>query len=253
MPAIPVLPAMSALPTLSVLSTLPPQLSIIIPAYNEEKYIEKTLQSISAQPFSDYEVIVVANGCTDKTEELLKDHHKNDRRIRYFSLPKANVSIARNAGAVNAQSEMLLFLDADTQLAPESLPYLHREFKNGLAVATTKARPDASSWKFWFALRIKNLYNSLQLYQGCSGALICRKADFQKVGGYDPELMVREQRKLILQLKKLGEYQCLNTHVTTSMRRYQQWGLTKLLWFWMKQWFNDKLGELKGKEYELVR
>lgn len=231
-----------------------PQISIIIPAYNEEKYIEKTLQSIYSQTFSDYEIIVVANGCTDQTEELLTKHTMNKlQKIRYFSLPQANVSVARNAGAVNAQAELLLFLDADTQLAVDSLQYLQQQFKNGLAVATTKARPDDRHWKFALALSLKNLYNSLKLYQGCSGALLCRKEDFQKVGGYDPELMVREHRKLILQLKKLGEYECLNTRVTTSMRRYQQWGLTKLLWFWTKQWLNDKMGELKGKEYERVR
>ncbi len=240
------------MPTIPVLPPRQPQISIIIPAYNEEKYIEKTLETIYAQPFPDYEVIVVANGCTDKTEDILRKHQQH-QPIRYLSLPKANVSVARNAGAVNAQSELLLFLDADTQLAPDSLQCLHQQFKNGLAVATTKARPDDQHWKFTFALSLKNLYNSLKLYQGCSGALICRKEDFQKVGGYDPELMVREQRKLILQLKKVGEYACLNTHVTTSMRRYQRWGLTRLLWFWTKQWLNDKRGELKGKEYEQVR
>lgn len=250
---------------------MPPHLSIIIPAYNEEKYIEKTLQSIYAQSFNDYEIIVVANGCTDKTEEILKKHqqlhqqqnhqqhqqHQHHPLIRYLSLPKANVSVARNAGAVNAQSDLLLFLDADTQLDSNSLQYIHQHYQNGLAVglavATTKARPDVQGWKFRLALGLKNIYNSLRLYQGCSGALLCRKEDFQKVGGYDPELMVREHRKLILQLKKLGGYTCLDTRVTTSMRRYQQWGLAKLLWFWSKQWVNDKVGELKGKEYEGVR
>ncbi len=230
---------------------MPPEISVIIPAYNEERYIEKTLQSVYAQAFQDYEVIVVANGCTDETEEILKQ--QADHNVRYLSLPKANVSVARNAGAINAQANLLLFLDADTQLAPDSLHAIHSQFRNGLAVATTKASPDRPGWKFQLALTLKNIYNTLKLYQGCSGALICHKDDFQKVGGYHPELMVKEHRKLILKLKELGGYACLNTSVTTSMRRYQQWGLMKLLWFWTKQWVNDKMGELKGKEYEMVR
>jgi hypothetical protein len=83
--------------------------------------------------------------------------------------------------------------------------------------------------------------------------LICRKKDFQTVGGYNPEIIVREHRKLALKLKEHGEFACVNTKVTTSMRRYQQWGLFKVTWFWMKKWVQDKSGELKGSSYEIVR
>ena len=53
-----------------------PKISVIIPAHNEEKYIEKTLESLTKQDFADFETIVVANGCTDKTEEKVKKHQK---------------------------------------------------------------------------------------------------------------------------------------------------------------------------------
>ncbi len=228
-----------------------PKISIIIPAYNEEKYIEKTLHSVKKQTMPDYEVIVVANGCTDKTEEILKKN--NDAKMRHLSLPKANVSVARNAGALNAQATVLLFLDADTQLDNNALELMLQHFDKQHSVATTKARPDLPSWKYSLALGLKNIYNQTHLYQGCSGALLCRKEDFHSVGGYNPEIAVREHRKLILKLRQQGKYHCLPTTVTTSMRRYQQWGLGKLLWFWTKQWVNDQRGELKGKEYEVVR
>ena len=228
-----------------------PQLSIIIPAYNEEKYLQKTLNSLEQQTVHDYEVIVVANGCTDKTEEILKKI--NNPRLRYLSLPKANVSVARNAGALNAQAKLLLFLDADTQLENDAIKLILQQFSEKYSVATTKAKPDLPSWKYSLALGLKNVYNATHLYQGCSGALLCRKDDFHKVGGYDPEIIVREHRKLILQLLQKGKYRCLPTTATTSMRRYRQWGLGKLLWFWTKQWVNDQRGELKGKEYEVVR
>lgn len=235
------------------------EISIIIPAYNEEKYIEKTLHSIAQQRYRNYEVIIVMNGCTDGTEKTV-EHFKNNikkknikNKIKYFFLPHAHVSKARNYGAEEAQGEVLVFLDADTQLSPDSLRKISEQFTEDYSVATTKVLPDINSFKFRLAMRIKNGYNTTKLYEGCSGILICWKKDFQKVGGYNPALTVREHRTLIRQLKKLGKYQCLNTHVITSMRRHQQWGLVKSTWFWMKQGMKEKVSSVERSKYEKVR
>ncbi|MEW5896359.1 MAG: glycosyltransferase [Nanoarchaeota archaeon] len=226
-----------------------PTFSIIIPAYNEEKYIRKTLHSIKNQINQDYEVIVVANSCTDKTEEIVKKR----KNVHLLSLPKPNVSVARNAGALNANGEILIFLDADTQLAEDALQKIKTEFTEQSSVATTKALPDSDKTKFKIALGCKNLYLSSGLYQGCSGILICRKEDFDEVGKYDPEITVREHRKLILKLLEKGKYKCIDTYVINSMRRFKQWGLKKAAFFWIKQWLEDKKGNLSKSEYEKVR
>lgn len=228
-----------------------PLFSIVIPAYNEEKYILPTLKSIEQQNMANYEVIVVANGCTDATEEIVKK--KVNEKIRTLSLPKANVSVARNAGALNAAGEILVFLDADTQLATNTLQLITEQFQNGTSVATTKVNPDLPTLKYQLAMLVKNSYNYSGLYEGCSGILICRKKDFHAVGGYDPELVVREHRKLILKLMEKGKYDCLNTYVTTSMRRYQQWGLWKEVNFWLTKWWQDHFGDLKKSEYDKIR
>src|SRR3989338_861920 len=228
-----------------------PAFSIIIPAHNEEGYLQKTINSIKGQTLQDYEMIVVTNGCTDKTEELAK---KNiDAKTRHLSLPKPNVSVARNAGALNAQGETLLFLDADTQLASDALEKIKEQSTEEYAVATTLARPDSEKVSHRLAVSFKNLYHYLGIYQGCSGALICRKKDFHAVGGYNPEIIVREHRKLALKLQELGKFTCINTTVTTSMRRYQQWGLLKVSLFWAKKWLQDRSGTLKESSYEIIR
>ncbi|MDP3698013.1 MAG: glycosyltransferase [Nanoarchaeota archaeon] len=228
-----------------------PAFSIIIPAHNEERYLQKTIDSIKKQTIPDYEIILVTNGCTDNTEEIAK---KNvDAKTRHLSLPKPNVSVARNAGALNAQGETLLFLDADTQLAADALGKIKEKFTEQYAVATTLAEPDSAKISHRLAVSFKNLYHYLNIYQGCSGALICRKKDFQAVGGYNPEIIVREHRKLALKLKELGKFACVNTAVTTSMRRYQQWGLFKVSLFWTKKWLQDRSGTLKESSYEIVR
>ncbi len=228
----------------------PPHLSVIIPACNEEDYIKNTLHSLTAQTYQNFEVIVVANGCTDRTEEIVKK--KADGRLRLLSLAKPNVSVARNAGALNAQGRILLFLDADTQLEKDGLQKIKNEFTDEFSVATTKSLPDISKLSYHAFHKLKNVYYST-IYQGCAGLLICRKEDFQAAQGYNPELIVKEHRKLILELKKQGKYKLIDTFATTSMRRYEQWGLGRTAYFWIGQWLRDIAGKLKESGYERVR
>ena len=206
-----------------------PQISVIIPAFNEENYIKKTLHSLKNQSYQNYETIVVANGCTDKTEEVVKK--RVHEKLRLLSLPKANVSVARNAGALNAQGNILLFLDADTTLAEDSLKRIKDQFTENYSVGTTLVKPDEDKLKFNLAMGFKNFYLRTKLYEGASGTLICRKQDFHNANGYNPEIIVKEHRKLAVKLKKNGEFCCVNTHVTTSMRRFKQWSLTKATFF----------------------
>jgi glycosyltransferase involved in cell wall biosynthesis len=226
-------------------------ISIIIPANNEEAYIAKTLHSIKSQSYQDYEAIVVSNGCTDKTEQIV--NKKVNEKLKHFSISEANVSIARNYGAKRAMGDVLLFLDADTTLDQDVLHKINTEFTSKYSVATTKVRADDNKAKYNFAMWFKNFYHRTNLYQGCSGALICRKEDFDKIGGYQ-EIVVKEHRKLIVDMKrKVGKFKCLNTHVTTSMRRFNNWGLTKATLFWIKQWAKNYVSDLKDSKYEKIR
>ncbi len=227
------------------------RISVIVPAYNEESYIKQTLHSLKEQTYQNFETIIVTNGCTDKTEEMVK--RKIGPRVKHLSMPVANVSRARNHGASNAQGEVLVFLDADTTLAPNALQLVNQRFIQKNAVATLIGKPDNKKLTYQFLLGLKNTYNRLKLYEGCSGILICRKKDFDQVNGYDHELKVREHRKLTLKLKQLGSYTTINAVATTSMRRFDSWGVGKIISFWTKQWIKDKLSDLKSSEYEKVR
>lgn len=227
------------------------KISVIIPAHNEEKYIKRTLFSLLNQTFQDFEIIVVANGCTDKTEELVRK--RGNKRLKLFSLTKANVSLARNFGAKMAKGELLVFLDADTLLNNDALQKINTTFRDEeIGVATSKVLPDSDEWKFRLAMMVKNGYNSTGIYKGCSGVLCCRADDFEDVKGYD-ELKVREHRKLILKLSAIGKYKCVDTYAITSMRRLKDWGLSGSTLFWAKQLVKDKWGDLKGSDYETVR
>lgn len=93
-----------------------PKVSIIVPAYNAEKYLERCLDSVAAQTMPDFECIIVDDGSTDKTREIADYHANSDLRIRTFHQDNGGVSSARNYGLSKAIGEWIIFLDADDEL-----------------------------------------------------------------------------------------------------------------------------------------
>lgn len=89
------------------------KVSVIIPVYNSELYIEETLENVIHQTLKDIEIIVVNDGSTDRTLELLEEYQKRDDRITVISQEKADAGTARNRGMKIATGEYLSFLDAD--------------------------------------------------------------------------------------------------------------------------------------------
>ena len=83
-----------------------PKFSIVIPVYNVEKYLKRTLDSVFNQTYQDFEVIVVNDGCTDKSMEIAKKY-----KTKIIDHKQVGVSEARNIGEKEAKGEYLLFLD----------------------------------------------------------------------------------------------------------------------------------------------
>lgn len=85
--------------------------SIITPLYNKEQYIADTIDSVLAQTYTDFELIVINDSSTDNSVEIVKSY--KDKRIRLYSKPNGGVSAARNFGIKKAKGEVVCFLDAD--------------------------------------------------------------------------------------------------------------------------------------------
>lgn len=94
--------------------------SIIIPTFNGEKTIQRSLDSVLKQTYSGFEVIVVDNGSTDTTLQILKRYCKLDSRITVYSSSKGR-SNARNLGLTKAKGNFIQFLDDDDEIAPNKL------------------------------------------------------------------------------------------------------------------------------------
>ena len=93
-----------------------PKISIIVPIFNGELYLEECLNSLVNQTFNDIEIICVNDGSTDNSMKILEDFQKKDSRIEIISQPNQGVSIARNNGVNQANGEYVLFVDSDDWL-----------------------------------------------------------------------------------------------------------------------------------------
>jgi len=92
--------------------------SVIIPVYNRQRYVVQSLESVLAQTYRDYEIVVVDDGSTDGTREVLEPYMN---RIRYFYQANAGASAARNKGVQESEGAYLAFLDSDDMWEPEKL------------------------------------------------------------------------------------------------------------------------------------
>jgi glycosyltransferase involved in cell wall biosynthesis len=100
-----------------------PYFSIVIPVFNKEKFVPKTLESVLGQSFADFEIIIVNDGSTDESEARILEF--TDNRIKYFSKKNEGVAVARNFGIEKASSDFICFLDADDYWYPNFLETMH--------------------------------------------------------------------------------------------------------------------------------
>lgn len=96
-----------------------PVVSVLIPAYNAEKYLSETIQSVLEQTFTDYEIVIIDDGSRDGTERVVRSF--SDPRIRFFRKENGGPASARNVGLKMAQGKWIAFLDSDDLWLPEKL------------------------------------------------------------------------------------------------------------------------------------
>jgi teichuronic acid biosynthesis glycosyltransferase TuaG len=95
--------------------------SIIMPAYNAEKYIAASIESVLAQTYSDWELIVVDDGSTDSTATVVQEFATSDPRVRYIFQENGRLGKARNTGISNSTGRLIAFLDSDDLWLPTKL------------------------------------------------------------------------------------------------------------------------------------
>lgn len=98
-----------------------PKISIIVPVYNVDKYLQRCVESIIAQSFNDWELLLIDDGSLDNSGEICEEYAKNDSRIKVFHKINGGVCSARNLGLDNATGYWIMFVDADDWLREDTL------------------------------------------------------------------------------------------------------------------------------------
>jgi len=189
-----------------------PLISVIIPVYNGEKTIKKTIESVLNQTFSDFELLAIDDGSQDSTLSVLKEI--TDSRLNIFSFPNAGVSASRNRGLAEARGEYISFLDADDLWTPDKLEAQLKALQENSQAAV------AYSWSDWIDesgqfLRAGghitvngNAYEKLLLrdfVESGSNPLI-RKYALDEVGGFDQSVTPAEDWDMWLKLAARYEF-----------------------------------------------
>lgn len=183
-----------------------PTISVIIPAYNAEKTIKQTIESVLNQTFNDFELIVINDGSQDSTMEILGSI--SDPRLKVFSYPNSGVATSRNRGISSAFGEYISFLDADDLWTPDKLEVQLKALQESTQAAVAYSWTDCIDESGQFLRRgyyinvSGNVYQKLLLtnfLENGSNPLI-RKEALDKVGDFDESLIPAEDWDLYLRL-----------------------------------------------------
>jgi glycosyltransferase involved in cell wall biosynthesis len=226
-------------------------ISIIIPAYNEEKVLPRLLKSIKMQKYSPLEIIIADANSTDKTKKIGKEFKC---RVVKGGMP----AIGRNRGAKIAKNELLLFLDADVQLPKNFIKKAVSEFySRKIDVAGVNIHPISNKTKDKLLHQAYNLFQNLtnKIDPLIPGACIFVKSDvFKKLKGFDEKIIIAEDHAFARKAKKNNfKVRLLKKHIFADTRRLEKDGRKKfiinMVLLWLKR-FGKEIEQTKIK-YEL--
>ena len=196
-------------------------ISFIIPAYNEEHELSKTLAAIrtaasgAAQP---YEIIVVDDASTDATPEIAS-------RVGAKVIPinRRQIAAARNAGGRVAQGEYLFFIDADTRIDRAHVSGGIAALEGGYAGGSARVAMDGfvPVWGRMLLRGFASVYFGLNL--GAGAFLFTTRRNFDSTGGFDEQYFAGEEVYFSIALKKLGGFKVLREPVVTSARKMRMY------------------------------
>lgn len=182
-----------------------PRISLVVPAYNEEKLLPRLLDSVdlararySGGPAA-VEVVVADNASTDATAEIA-----GSRGCRVARVEKRAIAAARNGGAAIASGEILCFLDADSEIHPDTFDVVRRTLETGRFVGgATGVRFER--WSLGLATTFAVMMPVVWATRMDTGVVFCRLDDFRAVGGYDESRLFAEDVVFLLALRRLGK------------------------------------------------
>ena len=197
-----------------------PKLSIVIPAHNEEQYIQDAIESVLVCPYSNREIMIVDDGSTDNTQKIIKKY-ANKGLVKLIRHSKASGSkpAALNPAFAHATGDIIVIIDADSVLDKNALDNIPKYFEdesviaaaghvkiksgdNGIENVLTRLQRCEYTQSIELGKKFSTIFNTMM---GMSGAfLIIRRDAFEKVGRFNDDVRV-EDFDITLKLRKLGK------------------------------------------------
>ncbi len=203
----------------------PPKVSVIIPSYNCDRYLPEAIESVFNQTYQDYEIIVINDGSTDRTLEVIAPYLE---QIRYVYQENQGAGKARNRGLYLARGELIAFLDADDLFLPHKLKeqvaiFEEREeigiVNSGFRVIGENGEPimDVERWQ-----EIPDLTPEVWLLHKpiLPSAMMFRRHWFELVGGFRQRFFPCEDMEIVLRMVVKDCQSIWLTNITTCYRRY---------------------------------
>jgi glycosyltransferase involved in cell wall biosynthesis len=195
-----------------------PTITVILPAYNAQRFIESAVQSILDQTFTDFELVVIDDGSTDQTLPILQKLAGKDSRINLITRPNTGYVIALNEGLAKAGGEFIARMDADDLCLPtrfeKQIAYL-RDNPDCVLIGTNVAQMDQSGALIGPMPDIAfghDMINQALLRRGwpiVHPSVLMRASAIKAVGGYVNELCPNEDHDLFLKLGEVGRLENL--------------------------------------------
>jgi len=186
-----------------------PLVSVIIPTFNRSALVCEALDSVLAQTYRNFEILVVDDGSTDDTKSAIEKKYRDNSRIKYFFKAQGGPGSARNHGVLHSRGELIAFLDSDDLWIPEKLerqvdqmernPEAVMSFTDALVQAIPangRTRFQAKRFRGDTTLRAMVETN----FPLCTPAVIVRRRVLQEVGGFDESLMCAQDWDLWIRI-----------------------------------------------------
>jgi glycosyltransferase involved in cell wall biosynthesis len=178
------------------------KIGIVIPCYNQGKYIKETIDSLKASTYKNFQCVIINDGSTDNSDEIIKKEIENDKRFEYFIQKNKGLSNARNTGIKKLNSKYILCLDSDDKISEtyieNGIKYLEENDNISIYYGKAKFFFDNGLEVDWNLpeFNYKNLLENNHIY--CS--YIYRRREYNETGGYDENMKGYEDWDFIIRL-----------------------------------------------------
>ncbi len=214
---------------LGLLRSQAPQVSFVVPAWNESLVIAdcvRSIRSAAAASARNYEVVVVDDSSDDGTGEAARDAGAQVVRVQ-----KRQIAAVRNAGAAATTAPWLVFVDADTTVSADLIRAAYAALDAGAVGGGARVTLDRmpSSWMVRATTALfMFVWERLDMAAGCF--VFCRRDAFERVGGFDERYFATEETWFSEAMKAQGRFVVLKQSATTSARKLRQDSALRLIW-----------------------